>query len=57
MRLRLHQFSCTPVGPYPAQFAFTGVIERIEIDLWPQLAPDDRDAFEDGQLRGAIAQR
>jgi hypothetical protein len=44
-----------PVGPYPHRFAFSGTIQRIEIDLHP--APDvaHRGALHEGQARGALA--
>lgn len=49
--------TCSPVGTYPEQFAFTGTIDRVDVQLDP--APDrkHREAFEDGQLRGALSQQ
>jgi arylsulfatase A-like enzyme len=49
--------TCSPVGPYPHHFAFTGTIDRVEIELRSDLAEPDRRNFEDGQLRGAISQQ
>ena len=48
--------SCSPVGPYPSGFPFTGRIERVEIELSPDLDGPGRRAFEDGQARGAMSQ-
>ena len=49
--------TCSPVGPYPEQFPFTGTIERVEIELGPAPDPTLDEAFEDGQLRGALSQQ
>ena len=47
--------TCSPVGPYPHHFPFTGGIERIEIDLRSELDQEQGEQFHDGQLRGAIS--
>jgi arylsulfatase len=44
-----------PVGPYPHRFAFTGTIERIDIELRPALDAAHRQQVLDGQARGALA--
>jgi arylsulfatase len=44
-----------PVGPYPHRFPFTGAIERIEIELHPDLDAAHRQQVADGQARGALA--
>ncbi len=44
-----------PVGPYPHRFPFTGTIERIDIDLHPELDAAQRAAVHDGQARAALA--
>jgi arylsulfatase len=44
-----------PVGPYPHRFAFTGTIERVDIELRPALDAAHRQQVRDGQVRGAIA--
>jgi arylsulfatase A-like enzyme len=49
--------TCSPVGPYPHHFAFTGTIDRVEIELRSELDGGDKRDFEDGQLRGAISQQ
>ena len=48
--------TCSPVGPYPSGFPFTGRIGRIEIDLRSDLANGEQRDFEDGQRRGAVSQ-
>lgn len=47
--------TCSPVGPYPHHFAFTGTIDRVEIELRSELDDQQRRDLEDGQLRGAIS--
>lgn len=49
--------TCSPVGPYPHHFAFTGTIDRVEIELRSELDDEQRRDLEDGQLRGAISQQ
>jgi arylsulfatase A-like enzyme len=44
-----------PVGPYPHRFAFTGAIERIEIELHPALDAAQRQQVADGRAHGALA--
>jgi arylsulfatase len=46
--------TCSPVGPYPHHFPFTGTIDRIEIELRTALGEADRKQFHDGQRRGAL---
>jgi len=48
--------SCSPAGPYPAQFPFTGRIEKINVELYPKLSADSHADFEAGLFRGALAQ-
>jgi arylsulfatase len=43
-----------PVGPYPSRFPFTGEIEKVVIEIRPQLPGHDAQAFHEGQLRGAL---
>lgn len=49
--------TCSPAGPYPHHFAFTGTLHRIEIDLRSELTADEHDAVADGQVRGALRQQ
>jgi arylsulfatase A-like enzyme len=49
--------TCSPVGPYPHHFAFTGTIDRIEIELRTDLDGGQEREVEDGQFRGAVAQQ
>jgi arylsulfatase len=48
--------TCSPVGPYPAPYAFTGRIAQIEIELLSELSDSDAEAVRAGELRGAISQ-
>jgi len=44
-----------PAGSYPHRFAFSGTIDRIEIELHPQLEERHEQELRDGQMRGALA--
>jgi hypothetical protein len=43
----------SPVGPYPAEFRFTGTVDRIDVVLRPG-GEEHADAVAQGQLRGAL---
>ena len=43
----------SPVGPYPAEFRFTGHVHSIVATPHPN-TEDHRDAIATGQLRGAL---
>ena len=47
--------TCSPVGPYPSQFRFSGEIAKILIDLRSELDAEQHDQVHDGQLRAAIS--
>jgi arylsulfatase A-like enzyme len=45
----------SPAGPYADHFRFAGSIDRVEIDLMPELDAQERQEQRDGQMRGALA--
>ena len=44
-----------PAAPYPHRFPFTGRIDRIDIELRPDLTEAHRQQARDGQARAALA--
>ena len=48
--------TCAPVGPYPPEFPFTGVIDKVEIDvatLMDELTPEQLQQLASGMQHAA----
>ncbi len=45
----------SPVGPYPRRFPFSGIIERVEVEIFPDVSGAHDAEAEAERMRGALA--